>query len=545
MRSLFLFLALLSISITAIAQSISVIEGESFKVDDFITFVAPYEDGYVVLATDKPENDGDIKHDATISGNTRDFYLDPRKEIYISKLNTKLALKKKSRKRELLKKINAKKINIYAFENINGKVFMYYTKYMKKSKSVIHCVMEVDVENPSASVETELSKMKFKKKKPKTIFLKNRDNTAISFLSEPFGKKKDIAKINVATFSTTNHEAIWSHTYDTKSMRKQIVYNEAHLANDGTLFLSYKDYVKDWKKKSIKNKNGDKVPGYAQTIIALSMNEPQILELNLGKSFPIKCDLKSDKNRLIVCGTYRKKNKGNITGVYSTIIDLETFTSTIAQKSEFGRKIVETLEDEDVAKTSSKDAGLTSDSGIGTIINDENDNIKYIYEPYRIHVVRTNTGATTGISFSSETIYYIAKSIIVADLNEEDTEFALIPRSIKFAFDFRAIQSKAVESDNQLYLLYLDHRENIKPKKKTKKKKKLKELRRSQDGVLAAARLTTGEKIDRSIIKDLEKEDFYFNPSFMTKVSQNEYILLGLSDGWFSSKKQKNILLQL
>lgn len=556
MRYLLFFFAVLLASSPSIAQNMTIVEGESFKVDNYVSYAAPYEDGYIVLTTERPErHDGDIKHNSTLTGDRAANYLDPRKDIYISKLNSKLALpkmKKKGRKRELLKEINAKKINLYGLENINGKIYMYYTKYMKKSKNVSHCVMEINVENPSKSIETVLSKVKFKNKKPRTVFLKNRDVTAITFVSEPYGKKKDNAKINVSTFSTKDHSAIWSQSYDTKSMRKQIIYDQLHLAGNGTLFIGYKDYVKDIKTTAIKNKAGKKVAAYSQTIIALSENETQTIELGFGKAFPIKCDMKSDNTRLVVCGTYKNRHKGNISGVYSTIIDLATFTSSIAQKSEFGKELVEQLEHEDVAKTKAKDPGIITDNGLGTIINDENNNIKYIYEPFIIEIVRRNSGASTGISFgaSSETIYYKAKSIIVADISEEDIEFTTIPRSVKFAFDFRAIQTKAVESDNQLYLLYLDHKENIKPKKGKKKKKKskrvkLKELKKSQDGVLAAARLTTGETIDRSIVKDLNREDFYFNPSFMTKVSQNEYLLMGLSDGWFSSKKQKNILLKL
>ena len=536
-------------SFTLLAQNMTLIEGESFKDDNSIWFTAPYGDDYVVLAVEKPQQfDGDLKHQSYLEGTRSSLYIDPNKDIYVSKLNSKLAitkLKKKERRRELLTEINAKKINLYSLENIDGKIYMYYTKYMKKSKNVSHCVMEINVENPSKSVETVLAKEKFKKKKPKTVFLKNKDASVISFVSDPYGKEKDKLNINVSTFSTADHSPLWSQTYATGKMRKQISFDALHLADNGTLFFGYKDYVKDSEKKSIKNKKGEKIPAYIQNVIALSENETQSLEMNLGNDYPNQCDLKSDNERLIVCGTYFERHKGNITGVYSSIIDLATFTATTATKSEFGDALIDQLDDENMGTTKKKDPGITTYNGIGTILNEENGLIKYIYEPFVIDIVRYNTGTFKNPSYSTTT-YYVAKSIIVVDINESDVEFTSIPRSVRFPYDFRAIQTKAVETDNQLYLLYLDHKENVQPKKRKKKKKnKLKDRRKSQEGVIAVAKFVDNKTIERTILKDLDDEDFYFNPSFMTKVSPTEYILIGISDGWFSSKKQKNLLLKL
>ncbi|MEM9545397.1 MAG: hypothetical protein AAGA77_05465 [Bacteroidota bacterium] len=531
------------------AQDVELIEGEEFKDGRTILFTAPHNDGFVVLSVDgyRMEED-DVNHDADILDDNGQRYMDGDKKVFITQLNSKLAIDKiekiQREKSQALPEIKAEKFSLYALENIGGKLFMYYTKYSKSAKKTEHCVMEINVDKPILSKETVLNVDEFGKKKSRSLFLKNTDASIVVFATKPHGKKNDNCMIKVVAYSTADHSELWMQMYDTGRKRNQVIFNEIHLAQNGTLFIGYQNYRKNKKTRSYLSKESkeskERRPFYKQCVAALRDEETLYTELKLDQYFPYKCDFQTIENNLIICGTYTTQYKGNLRGIYSWIVDQETFAVSEPRLQDFSDDLLNQMDDEDIGTAKAKDPGIKSYLGLGTIMQEGEGNIKYIYEPYREK--RRTSAMDQGMMH--QYVYYITKSIIVADISEE-ISFSTIPRSVRFESDFSAIQSKLLKTDKGAYLLYLDHIENMIGMKKRKKDFKLKELRNSKAGVLAMARFDSNNSITRKVLRKLENENFYFNPSYTARVGAGEFMLTGVNDGILKSRKQKNLLLKL
>ena len=514
-----LFTILLAICTSYLqAQSFELLKGKNYLDDRHILFAANRGEEIIALLSDE-------------EGSTLSY----SSNLYVEKLDKTFAVQSsksaEQKSEHMLPAVNSDLTTIYHFDNINGELYLYYSKRDINRNRVELLVMKINLDHPEKSTETTLKTIKMEDSNNSLTFQINNEKSLVSFFYIKSESESDICFLAASVFQTITHEEKWAEDFNTKKNKNQFRFYDQVLSDDGTLLVGIKMYRKSNEKDNYVNQLGDDTRGYDIGLMQFEEANVEYKELKTYQNYVREYHLRIRSNKLIACGTYQRYYGGNITGVYCVEIDLGTDEVISNRWIPYGKALLEDLKKEDVAEVKRIDSGIKVKSGTGKIAFAQNNRLYYIFEPAKF--------ARFGAGYSSPDYFY-ARSIIVTELNNESMHY-LIPRYNQSPLT-SGNSTSIIESKGELRILYLDHKDNITRNKKLKKSKTF------ETKVLAMATIDSKNNISREAIIDLKKERFICIPPGLLNLSDNSFLIDGQSydyRGFDSTFPQRNAILKI
>ena len=518
MRTVFITILLFQCIGNLDAQHFELLKGKNHLDDRHILFAALHDKEIVLLLS---EYEGLVLQYDT--------------DLYIEKLDnsfsTQYSKRKNRRAKNLLPGIISDKTTIYHFGNINGNFYLYYSKRNIDRNGVELCVMAIDPDFPEQSSEVVLETIKMKESNNSISFHINKEKSLVSFSYNKEDANSDNCILTASVFQTQTHEQKWSEEFRSEKKKKQFRFYDEALSEEGIFAVGLKSYRKTNGKEYYVNQLGDESRAYDMGLILFKEGKAEYVELKSYQNYVREYDFRIRNNTLIACGTYQRYYGGNITGIFCVEIDLNSKKVLSNRWIPFSNALLKKLKKEDVAEIKRIDSGIKVKSGTGKIAFAQNDRLYYIFEPAKF--------ARFGAGYSSPDYFY-ARSIIVTEILDESLHY-LIPRFNQSDLT-SGNSTKIIESEEQLYILYLDHRDNI------DKKEKLKKSKTFETKVLASAVIDEKNNISREVLLDLKKEGFICIPPGILNLSDESFLIDGQSydyRGFNNTYPQRNGILKI
>jgi len=361
-----------------------------------------------------------------------------------------------------LKFKGAKDVNIYGMFHYEGKTTLYYTQRKNFATKVEFYAMEIDMMQLKRNKSRKIHTIKHRDGTPATRMIVSPDSTKISFISERYAGDNDKRKLDIALFNIEG-TPMWSDPVFFEEETKRLTIGDAALDNDGNIYVSYKLYDKHRENWSKKNKNGEEVPAYKTRVVTYGLDETEaFVTLDDADNYIRRCDLiyNSIKKKMQAVGTYSTKDGGNLTGTYVAEIDPINVTTTGTIFHKFDDRLIQLIDRDGFGQTKDKDPGVEVRTVHTNMHIKENGDLVYIMQPYRFDRVFTNNG---GFNTMNRTVItgYNAFSIIVSQISDNGATYTRIPRRSIDLSPFGSIIAKTIYSNENVYLLYTDHHQNL------------------------------------------------------------------------------------
>lgn len=526
---------ILLVATSAWSQSATVVTSVELNDDLVSTYPVNISDGLLVLGLSYDDTRRiDDKMVLSINNDARYYnYIQDENRITLTKFDLDLNVVGTYP----LKIEDATDIYIYNFINYDNKLRLYYAKRESFGDDIKICYLDIDTEKYKRHKETTIRTINARSGIPATRMLLSADSTKIAFISEKQLGNNDEQSLDIAVMNIQG-TPMWSDPVYLGRNRGQIELLDFEIDNTGNIYLAYHDYRKYNNDTKDKDKNGDDIPSYELKIITYGLDETELLTtINTQKQWTRNCNLKyiPSNNTLAVVGTYSKKDGGNVTGIYHTAMDISDFKSSEVNLVPYSRDLILQIDEDGFANKKEKDPGIEYRIMQTEILIKSDGSLVYAMQPYRTQTFRNNTSIYSYRRPTTFTYieYYVAKSIIVADINNSNTSFTRIPRDYEEFYYLPEGMATFTLVNDRLYTLYPETWKNI----ERELSKRPDDTNHQRNTNLTLATIDSNGNVHRDVVKSINGNYFEGPVGRLHRLNDRDYLFNFFDSGFFSSKR--------
>lgn len=451
------FLSLLGSTFILSAQKVTIIESEQLDGNHVQVASVLVDDQIISLAID---NDSYARLDngmVTSVWNNAKYYdhVEDRGNMYIEVMDTSL----KEIKHYPLKIKDASELNILGMTAHQGRITLYYAKRKSFDNDASICAMIIDTQRWRNHRERVLLKINRDQGMPASRLIQSPSGEYLSVVSEPYHGNEDEQTLNVLV-AHVDGNVVWKDKVTLGKAAKAILISDAAIDDHGNVYVSYKSYsnnYKDWTEKI----KGEKQPTYTAKVVSYDLEGSEIvLSLDNEGKYLRHCNIAYDAitDQLRIMGTYSVKDKGNISGIYESAINAQTFEKPTVKYTPFKAQFIEEMDQDGIAQTKEKDPGIEYRDMDASLLTD-GDILYYVLQPYRIIQRATSMRRRGMMHYTYDTNI---RNIIAIKSQQGEVNVHRIPRKITREIPLIGLLGIPMIFENELVIVYSDSDKNLK-----------------------------------------------------------------------------------
>jgi hypothetical protein len=187
------------------------------------------------------------------------------------------------------------------------------------------------------------------------------DSTKLLFAYEPDLKRKANKEIVLAAADESMH-LLNQMAYSFDEVDKKIKMIDVAIDNEGSIYLSYNQYEKDYNRDFTK-KDGDKIPGFTTKLCVLEGKNKTIYPfVSEGKFVHSSTIAYDERGKICIVGLYKDSHNGRVTGVFKAPLDetKKQFGSPAIFEA-FPQEILDKVDIDDMGNKKGRKIGLDND----------------------------------------------------------------------------------------------------------------------------------------------------------------------------------------
>ncbi len=539
----------LSCSLSALTQR-STETGNREMNDRIFNFIRPVGDHYICLSSEDIDHVSDpgVKRRMSSKGFSEEIFLELKDKHYITLLSPRLEYKDEIR----LPIRNADYLTVFSMISSEKGVRMYYAKRKQNVDEINYCVLDIFPNELSKSKEIILDRYRYEDDVPDTHFKINMDSTKFLYVTEPFLRDNQVQKL-VLTVVDNDNNLEWNKLESFKRRKNQIDFQDIELDTAGMVYIAYDDYNRNTGRPYNNEKRGTIRPDYLSFIMCTKGKKiRKTLELGYYDAFITHIDISYNLrlDELSVAGIYKNKHNGNYSGVFNTTISSNSLMLGDVFETDFDKKLLISLDEDGIAKTSNKDPGLRRRLDFDTdLLVKEDGNISYLIQPIELERSNNfnNNAFGPGVGFGGFNRFnrfntfdidegFNSFSMIMVELREQ-TKFIRIPKNIDLRTDYSFVIAKPFVIQNDIYILYADKEENLNRRLKEKPDR----LRRRNNAALVSCRIDPDGFMSRKLVTE-EEDNLLIYPGTIERIDFTRFLVNAEERRFFNSNFQFIIL---
>ena len=422
---------------------------------------------------------------------------------------------------------NNKFMKIKGLFKANGTIVLVYAYKMgrndKEYSIGAKTINEKDLSSgPEVNLGTYASRFAFDT--PSFTFSYSVDSSRYFLFNEPMQKGKDAKQFYYKVLNN-DLSVLQQRTIELNAESRYTSIRSTSMDKEANMYVEYRIYEKEVENDALLDEDG-KIPGY-QTFIKQYNKEGKEKELtpNLSGNFLHTAKLMADKKGgLNIAGTYKPEKKGRLKGVFYCSYDAASNQMSTLKMTDFPADLLELLDNDDVAKKSGKNAGISANFNPVAFAERGNGSIDFSLEYNKVEEYSAQSGKNSMASFHRE----ISGAILNINIsNAGNMQFARIPKKQKADLGTANLSSYSFPAGNKLIFLYNDTDENAN-RDINKKPNDVENFRKS---VLMAAIVDEKGNINRQIVYEHGDDKYVTIVQNIRQVTASSFFIIKRKTG--------------